>query len=112
MELIEVINTIIQNNTEAQKLTDICIGTVTSTAPLEIQINPNMPPLPEEALLLCEAVREIEEDVMITPEFAAELETETEIIGTVKRGVALEQGDKVIMLRVLKGQQFIVLSRV
>lgn len=112
MELIEVINTIIQNNTEAQKLTDICIGTVTSTDPLEIQINPNMPPIPEEALILCEAVREIEEEVIITPEFAEELDTQTEVIGTVKRGVALETDDKVIMLRVLKGQQFIILSRV
>lgn len=117
MELLEVINKIIQDNTEAQKLTDICIGTVTQADPLEIQISPNMPPLPTEALILCDPVEEIEKDVEITPEFKAELATydiniSTKVIGKVKVSEALEEGDKVIMLRVLRGQQFIVLSRV
>lgn len=116
MELLEVINKIIQDNTEAQKLTDICIGTVTTADPIEIQINPNMPPLPTEALVLCDPVEEIEKDVEITPEFKAVLAakeiTAPDVIGKVKVSEALEEGDKVIMLRVLKGQQFIVLSRV
>lgn len=116
MDLLEVINKIIQDNTEAQKLTDICIGTVTTADPIEIQINPNMPPLPTEALVLCDPVEEIEKDVEITPEFKAVLAakeiTAPDVIGKVKVSEALEEGDKVIMLRVLKGQQFIVLSRV
>ena len=116
MELLEVINKIIQDNTEAQKLTDICIGTVTTADPIEIQINPNMPPIPTEALLLCDPVEEIEKDVEITPEFKSVLEAKEiyppDVIGKVKVSEALEEGDKVIMLRVLKGQQFIVLSRV
>ena len=63
MDLIEVINQIIQNNTEAQKLTDLAIGTVTSASPLKIQINPNMPPLPAEVLLLTDSVKEHTEPV-------------------------------------------------
>lgn len=115
-ELFDVLNQIIQENTAAQKLTDICIGTVTSEDPLEIQINPNMPPLPTEALILCDPVKEIEKDVEITPEFKEVLEAKKiyppDVIGKVKVSEALEEGDKVIMLRVLRGQQFIVLSRV
>ena len=103
MDLLTIINQIIQNNTEAQKLTDLSIGTVTSTDPLKIQTRVEMPPLPAEVLLLTDAVKERVEDV---------LNANDEVIGTVKVQHGLETGDKVLMLRVLKGQQFIVLSKV
>jgi hypothetical protein len=61
-----------------------------------------MPPLPAEVLLLTDAVKERVEDV---------LDGDT-VIGTVTVQHGLETGDKVLMLRVLKGQQFIVLSKV
>lgn len=102
MDLLTVINQVIQNNTEAQKLTDLSIGTVTSTNPLKIQTRIEMPPLPAEVLLLTDAVKERVEDV---------LDGDT-VIGTVTVQHGLETGDKVLMLRVLKGQQFIVLSKV
>jgi hypothetical protein len=102
MDLLQVINQVIQNNTEAQKLTDLAIGTVTSTDPLKIQTRVEMPPLPAEVLLLTDAVKERVEDV---------LDGDT-VIGTVTVQHGLETGDKVLMLRVLKGQQFIVLSKV
>ena len=102
MDLLTIINQIIQNNTEAQKLTDLAIGTVTSTDPLKIQTRVEMPPLPAEVLLLTDAVKERVEDV---------LDGDT-VIGTVTVQHGLETGDKVLMLRVLKGQQFIVLSKV
>jgi hypothetical protein len=102
MDLLAVINQVIQNNTEAQKLTDLSIGTVTSTNPLKIQTRIEMPPLPAEVLLLTDAVKERVEDV---------LDGDT-VIGTVTVQHGLETGDKVLMLRVLKGQQFIVLSKV
>ena len=116
MDLLDVINSIIQTNTEAQKLTDISIGTVTSADPLEVQISPNMPPLPSEVLLLCESVQEKEYDVKISDSFRALLESHyitvsDEVIGKYKRD-PLAVGDKLIMLRVLKGQQFIILSKV
>ena len=102
MDLLAVINQVIQNNSEAQKLTDLSIGTVTSTNPLKIQTRIEMPPLPAEVLLLTDAVKERVEDV---------LDGDT-VIGTVTVQHGLETGDKVLMLRVLKGQQFIVLSKV
>lgn len=102
MDLLDVINSIIQTNTDAQKLTDIVIGTVVAADPLSIQITPTLI-LPAEVLILCEPVQEKEYEVMDV--------TLTNVIGKYKRE-ALAEGDKVIMLRVLKGQQFIVLSKV
>ena len=102
MDLLDVINSIIQTNTDAQKLTDIVIGTVVTAEPLSIQITPTLI-LPAEVLILCESVQEKEYEVMDV--------TLTNVIGKYKRE-ALAVDDKVIMLRVLKGQQFIVLSKV
>ena len=102
MDLLDVINSIIQTNTDAQKLTDIVIGTVVTASPLSIQITPTLI-LPAEVLILCESVQEKEYEVMDV--------TLTNVIGKYKRE-ALAVDDKVIMLRVLKGQQFIVLSKV
>lgn len=102
MDLLDVINSIIQTNTDAQKLTDIVIGTVVTASPLSIQITPTLI-LPAEVILLCESVQEKEYEVMDV--------TLTNVIGKYKRE-ALAVDDKVIMLRVLKGQQFIVLSKV
>ena len=103
MDLLAVINQVIQNNTDAQKFTDLAIGTVTSISPLAIQTRIDMPPLPAEVLLLTDAVKERVEDV---------LDSSDQVIGTVKVQHGLEAGDKVLMLRVLKGQQFIVLSKI
>ena len=83
MDLLSVVNQIVQNNLAAQQLTDLVIGTVTQKEPLEIQISPDMPPFPKEVLLLTETVNN-----------------------------HLKKDDKVLMLRVMKGQQFIVLSHV
>lgn len=83
MDLLSVVNQIVQNNLAAQQLTDLVIGTVTSADPLEIQISPDMPPFPKEVLLLTETV-----------------------------DGHLSKDDKVLMLRVMRGQQFIVLSHV
>jgi len=102
MDLLDVINSIIQTNTDAQKLTDIVIGTVVTASPLSIQITPTLI-LPAEVLILCESVQEKEYEIMDV--------TLTNVIGKYKRE-ALAVDDKVIMLRVLKGQQFIVLSKV
>lgn len=117
MDLLGVLNQVVQNNTEGQKLTDLAIGTVTSANPLQIQIDPQMPPLPAEVLLLADSVVERTEDVIIEPWLKTALEgadipVTDEVIGTVTVQHGLEEGEKVLMLRVLKGQQYIVLSRV
>ena len=153
MDLLDVLNTIIQTNTEAQKLTDIIIGTVVEVGPLQVQISPTMI-LPEEVLVLCDAVKQLTDSVIASDSFKGDLEDagislsddvigkvlgvqtledgdkvkatdsfksalqaagvtlSSDIIGTVERGYNLEVGDKLVMLRVLKGQQFIVLSKV
>ena len=153
MDLLDVINSIIQTNTDAQKLTDIRIGTVVEVGPLQVQISPTLI-LPEEVLILCDSVKQLTDSVEISASFRSDLEDagisisddvigkvlgvqtlevgdqvqisdsfksdlqsagvtlSSDIIGTVKREYNLEVGDKLIMLRVLKGQQFIVLSKV
>ena len=111
MDLIDVINKVIQDNVNAQKLTELTIGTVTSKSPLKIQINPNMEPLPSEVLLLTEGVTEQEYEIKPTEEFLEKMPTCPEVIGTYKRE-PLDKDDKVLMLRVMKGQQFIVLSKI
>ena len=60
---------------------------------------------------------EVGDQVEISDSFKSALQSagvtlSSDIIGTVKREYNLEVGDKLIMLRVLKGQQFIVLSKV
>ena len=105
MGLTELIQKICQANIEAQKLTDIATGTVTQVSPLKISISVELPPIGEEALILTENVKEWQEDVQIaynggTPQNAT----------IYHKG--LKTGDKVVMMRVSKGQRFIVLSRI
>lgn len=164
MDLVDVLNHLIQTNTDAQKLTDVTIGTVVEADPLAIQITPDLI-IPEEAILLTENVTKLDYDVVPTEEFdtavdvyveptadfvsavECDVEPTTEfvnalavsgitcpskigkfkiqlpeeighfkiqlpnVVGLYKRP-ALKVNDKVIMLRVLKGQQFVVLSKV
>ena len=117
MDLISVIGQIIQENREASKPTELSIGTVASVNPLSIKINVDMAPLPEAVLLLTDAVKGYEEDVTATGSFASLLTSagislsEGDVIGKVTH-TGLAVNDKVIMLRVLAGQKFIVLSKV
>ena len=65
------------------KLTDKATGIVTSLSPLKVQVDITMQPLPSAALLLTDTVR-----------------------GNLKAG------DRVLMLRVQNGQQYIILSKI
>lgn len=84
MELRDIINQMIAQHMKAEQLTDLRFGTVTSASPLEISINTAMAPLQGGILLLTEQVATS----------------------------GLEVGDKVMLLRVLHGQKYIVLSKV
>ena len=49
-ELIGVIQQIVQNVIQAMNLTDKATGTVLSIDPLSVQVDMNMPPLPDAAI--------------------------------------------------------------
>ena len=56
-ELIDVLNMIVQDNTKANKQTDIVYGTVSSIAPLTVKLDDTMLPVPDVALVLTENVK-------------------------------------------------------
>ena len=146
MELIDAINQAVQKNMKSSQPTDLCIGTVTSAAPLEITINTAMAPLRESVLYLTEGVIEKKIPVLAhTHQITALSHTHTaeggetsaalsdsyetaaalQDIACLENGAplpvqggyillnrALQAGDKVLLLRVQRGQKFVVLSRV
>lgn len=83
VELVGVIQMIVQESIQAMKLTDKATGTVLSTAPLSVRTDMSMQAIPAAALLITDPVR---------GELAA--------------------GDRVLMLRVQNGQQYIILSKI
>jgi hypothetical protein len=101
MDLVEVIQTLMQNGIKELKLTDLIIGTVVTPAPLSIMIDASMPPIPEIALI---------KTVGVMPKSYSG-KTSDGASFTVVINEGLQAGQKVIMLRVSGGQQFIVLSK-
>ena len=103
-DLIDVLNMISQNNQAAQKPADIAFGTVTSISPLSIQVDGSMQSIPAAAIILTSAVVERIVDVDGVSEEMPHL--------TVKVTEGLSARDKVAMLRVSRGNRYIVLSKV
>ena len=97
---IGVIQQIVKNYVDAIKMTDKATGTVTKTSPLTIQTDTSLPPISGNALILTSNVIE---RVALVQGGAG---------GTVTVTEGLKVGDKVLLLRVQKGQQFIVLSKI
>ena len=130
MDLKDVVYQMIDQKMKASQLSDLRTGTVTAVNPLEITINTAMAPLRASILLLTSAVIEKKIPVLqhnhTNPEGGntgnALLQSEIMCYengqplpvenGYIILNRALEVGDKVILLRVQKGQKFIVLSRV
>lgn len=104
MDILESIQHVIQENIDAQKPTELTTGTVVNASPLKISIDVQLPPLEGDALILTQAVKAWNENVNIEINGGT---TQTAVI----YHKALTQGEKVIMLRVMHGQRFIVLSR-
>ena len=92
-ELLDVLHQMVQETVAAQKPADVAFGTVTSASPLSIRVEGTMQDIPAVALILTWPVTEI-------------------TVGSATINQALQAGDRVVMLRVSKGQRFIVLSRV
>lgn len=99
-ELLGVLQEIVKNYMNAIKMTDKATGTVTKTSPLTIQTDTSLPPISGNALILTSNVIERTEHV------------KGGAGGTVTVTEGLKAGDKVLLLRVQKGQQFIVLSKI
>lgn len=127
MELRDILNQMMDQNRQASQPAELKVGTVTATAPLAISINPSMAPIQSGLLYLTAAVVERKlsplshthtlsqgstgtglENVVCTENGTALPADSTGI--TLNRG--LEVGDKVLLLRVQRGQKYIVLSRV
>ena len=127
MELIQALQQITQKNMQAMQPTDLTIGTVTGVSPLEITSNTAMAPLRAGVLYLTEPVVEkkipILQHTHTTPDGATGLALESVVCqedgkalpvegGYIILNRGLEVGDKVLMLKVQRGQKYVVLSRI
>lgn len=140
MQLSDVLLQMMTQNNAAGQPVDMCIGTVIKAKPLEISINPAMEALKEEVLYLTDAVRDYSVDITIdwfTENDAFMNGRHTHAISDTYTGGGscdggnlntthkhaikgkktmhvhndLQIGEKVLLLRVLHGQRFIVLAR-
>ncbi len=134
MNLSEQLYKMMQDSMGAAQLADLRVGTVTKAKPLEITINTAMDALRGSVLLLTESVVEkkipvLQHNHVIHDTYSGggvceDALLESKIIavehgrslpvrdGYIILNRALEEGDKVLLLRVSGGQRFIVLSRV
>lgn len=140
--LLDIIQQVCRREREEAKPTDIAIGTVTQVDPLAITLHSNMPPLPADVLLLTEAVMEKKINFAHTHDFSHNhtvpqvtnqpqpdaitdngtltgVKFNQEDIGDIDQDGSfsvvtprLKVGDKVLLLRVMGGQQYVILSRV
>ena len=99
-ELIDVLNMIAQDNAKANKPADIAYGTVSSISPLTVKLDDTMLPIPDVALVQTENVKS--RSAMVQGGGG----------GTVVINEGLAVGDKVVMLRVSRGNRYIILSKV
>ena len=98
-ELIGVIQRIVQNTINSMNMADKATGTVESVSPLRVKIDSSIQSVPSAALLLTDTVRE-----RVVPVQGGQ--------GTVTVREGLKEGDRVLMLKVQNGQQYIILSRI
>lgn len=148
MSISGAIKEITQNVIKTSDLTDLSIGTVMSTNPLEISISPDMPNIPAAALLLTDSV--IEKKFVIQPHIhqlpnLSHLHTTPngnsgvslggtlytnnavqwgtfynnnveqdidEANNTIYLNKGLQVGNRVLMLKIMGGQNYLVLSKI
>ena len=127
MELIDSINQIVMNALRAAQLTDLAVGTVESISPLSVKLDTSQQVIRQEILYRTEAVLErklkLLDHTHSTPEgtsgpgrSAVEVMIDGKVApvrdGYVILSSGLAAGDKVLLLAVLGGQKFIILSRI
>lgn len=106
MTLLQTIQQINKTSMDAAQLTDMTVGTVTSASPLEITTDIHQAALTGEVLILTDAVSPISGD-----DYFTDVNGELCAIWGSGDARSLKLGDKVLMLSVRHGQQYIVLSR-
>lgn len=99
-ELVGVLQQLAQEVIKGMRLTDMSVGTVVSVSPLSVQTDSSMPPIPEKALSLTDAV------------IARTANVQGGAGGTVTIHEGLKIGDRVLMLQVKNGQNYIILSKI
>ena len=99
-DLLGVLQQIMQENQQAMKPTELAFGTVVSVGPLSILVDNTAEPNPETGLILTDSV------------VARSAKVQGGSGGTVVINPGLSAGDRVVMLRVQRGQRYIVLSKV
>ena len=99
-DLLGVLQQIMQENQQAMKPTELAFGTVVSVVPLSILVDNTAEPKPEAGLILTDSV------------VARSAKVQGGSGGTVVINPGLAAGDRVVMLRVQRGQRYIVLSKV
>lgn len=127
MELIDILQEITARYMKGSGMTDLVIGTVSKVGPLEITVESARLILPETVLKLTAAVVEKKIPVLVHTHTVGQSTTDPSLsaITCIEGGVPLPVqggyiilnrglvvGDKVLMLRVLSGQNYLVLSRV
>lgn len=118
----QVIQSIVQNTFNNISATELAIGTVETVGPLSIRISPQIL-LPASALLLTETVCYKQVDLTHTnPPAGVGLQNGATVVtaagnnspqgANIMLNRDLQVNDKVLMLSVMSGQQYIVLSKV
>ena len=112
-KLHDSIKTVAMNALEASKPSGIFFGTVLSASPLKIQVEQKMT-LGAEFLVLSTLVQDFTVNMTVDHQTEVEAEHLHDYKGTkaFRVHLGLKAGEKVILLRVQGGQQFIVLDRV
>lgn len=109
-DLYSMLKQIVADQLGSYGLTDYRIGTVVQASPLRLQLD-DQDFVGESFLLLTEAVKYKALDLKHSHQ-AGEIRTDEQLMEPVIVNPGLAVGDKVLLLKVARGQKFIILSKV
>lgn len=114
MAMIDVVKQMAIEAMNASDPTAIMYGEITSTSPLEVNIDQRFT-VPDDLLIVPESLKHFEINIYhnhVYKDDGTESETEFALPNkplVIRRG--LESGDKVVLVRVQGGQQYLILDR-
>lgn len=108
MSLIDIIKEVGTGAMNAENPVNVLFGTVSNTNPLEVNVEQKFT-LSEDFLVLTERVTKYEEIKHTHPSPSGETSPPSQPV-VIRTG--LKKGDKVLLLRVQGGKQFVVLDKV
>lgn len=109
MSLVDLIKNVAVKAVEATNPVHVLFGTVVSESPLEVEIHQKLK-LTEEFLVITERVTRYE--VNLEHNHGGGANALTGLLTNTPIRAGLKKGDKVVLLRVQGGQQFVVLDKV